>query len=271
MTDLVLTVRGARGSMSVCGPPYRRYGGNTTCFDVAVGDNHHLVIDCGTGLRNLQNTLSEGPNRFTVLFTHYHWDHLQGLPVFAPLFLPASKFTFYGPGPDADSVAEMIGAVIRPPWFPVAFDDAGAQKECLPVPKRLSVGEVSITSIVLDHPDPVMGYRLDGPNRSVVIATDHETGNAAADERLIDLARGADVLIHDAQYTPTDYSASRRGWGHSTWQHAVATAQEAGVKRLILTSHDPDHDDATIDTVVSSARAIFPLTGAAYEGMELEL
>ncbi len=271
MTDLALTVRGARGSMSVCGPQYRRYGGNTTCFSVAVGDNHHLLVDCGTGLRNLQHTLGGEPGSFTILLTHYHWDHLQGLPVFAPLFLPKNEFTFYGPGPDAETVAEMIGAVIRPPWFPVTFDEASAQKECLPVPERLTVGEVSITSIELDHPDPVMGYRLDGPNRSVVIATDHEAGNAETDERLIDLARGADVLIHDAQYTPADYSASRRGWGHSTWQHAVATAQAAGVRRLILTSHDPDHDDATIDAGVSAARASFPLTGAAYEGMELEL
>ena len=271
MTDLALTVRGARGSMSVCGPQYRRYGGNTTCFDVTVGDNHHLVIDCGTGLRNLQQTLSGERNRFTVLFTHYHWDHLQGLPVFAPLFSPESRFTFYGPGPDADSVAKMIGSVIRPPWFPVTFAEAGARKECLPVPDQLTIGDVSVRSIVLDHPDPVIGYRLDGPNRSIVIATDHEAGDFAADERLIELARGADVLIHDAQYTPTDYAASRRGWGHSTWQHAVTTAQAAGVRRLILTSHDPDHDDATIDAGVGAARAVFPLTGAAYEGMELEL
>jgi phosphoribosyl 1,2-cyclic phosphodiesterase len=271
MSDLALTVRGARGSMAVCGPHYRRYGGNTTCFDVMVGRNHHLVVDCGTGLRNLQRTLSDAPNRFTVLFTHYHWDHLQGLPVFAPLFVPDSAFEFYGPGPDSATVAKMIGAVIRPPWFPVTFDESAAQKVCLPVPSQLTVGPVSITSIRLHHPDPVMGYRLDGPNRSIVVATDHEAGDAAVDERLVELARGADVLIHDAQYTPRDYSANRRGWGHSTWQHAVATAQAAGVRRLILTSHDPDHDDATIDAMVGAARATFPLTGAAYEGMQLEL
>ena len=271
MADPVLTVRGARGSMAVCGPQYRRYGGNTTCFDVPIGENHHLVLDCGTGLRGLQHTLGAGPHRFTVLFTHYHWDHLQGLPVFAPLFFPDNRFDFYGPGPDDETIAGMIGAVIRPPWFPVSFDEAAAAKTCRPVPQQLSVGAISITSIVLDHPDTVMGYRLDGPNRSIVIATDHEAGNESADARLVELARGADVLIHDGQYTPTDYTANRRGWGHSTWEHAVATAQAAGVKRLILTSHDPDHDDATIDGVVSSARAVFPLTGAAFEGMQLEL
>ena len=271
MTDPILTVRGARGSMAVCGPQYRRYGGNTTCFDVPIDDHHHLVIDCGTGLRGLQHSLEAGPHRFTVLFTHYHWDHLQGLPVFAPLFSPDHRFEFYGPGRDEESVAGLIGEVIRPPWFPVSFAEAAAPKTCRPIPATLTVGNITITAIELDHPGTVMGYRLDGPQRSIVIATDHEAGDKDADARLVELARGADVLIHDGQYTPIDYRSNRRGWGHRTREHAVATALAAGVKRLVLTSHDPDHDDATIDTIVGSARAAFPLTGAAFEGMQLEL
>jgi len=270
MSDLELIVRGARGSMSVSGPQYLRYGGNTTCFQLSGGDQQ-VIFDCGTGLRSVQHDIGLDARDFVVFLTHYHWDHLQGIPVFAPYYLPGNSFSVYGPPADGRSVGEVINAVIRPPWFPVAFSDSPADVTCLAMPEEVSVGPLRVRAIPLRHPDPVIGYRIDGPRRSVVIATDHEAGSHEVDTRLRDLATGADVLIHDAQYTPGDYLNQRIGWGHSTWEHAVGTAREAGVDELILTSHDPDHDDDAIDAIQSEARAAFPNTTAVYEGMRIPL
>ncbi|MGI9611241.1 MAG: MBL fold metallo-hydrolase [Acidimicrobiia bacterium] len=270
MADLELVVRGARGSMSVSGRPYLKYGGNTSCFQVALADRQ-VIFDCGTGLRSVQHTIEPTHNDFVVFLTHYHWDHLQGIPVFAPFYLADNAFTFYGPAPDQSTVAEVINAVIRPPWFPVAFADSMATVDCRNVPQQIDLGEISITTVSLTHPDPVVGYRIDGPNRSIVLATDHEAGTHEIDAGLVELAQGADVLIHDAQYTPQDYLDKRIGWGHSTWEHATKTALAAGVDQLVLTSHDPDHDDDTIDAIEADARSVFANTVAVQEGMRLPL
>ena len=270
MSGLELIVRGARGSMSVSGLQYAKYGGNTTCFQLEVEDRQ-ILFDCGTGLRSVQHSLATDPSEFVVFLTHYHWDHLQGIPVFAPLYLPGNTFTFYGPAPSQGSVEDVIDAVIRPPWFPVSFRDAAADVSCLPVPAEVSIGDVRIRSFPLSHPDPVVGYRIDGPNRSIVLATDHESGTHAVDAGLIDLARGADVLIHDGQYTPSDYVDFRIGWGHSTWEHATKAAVESGVDELFLTSHDPDHSDADLDTIEEEARAVFANTTAIREGTAIPL
>jgi len=270
VTDLELIVRGVRGSMSVSGERYLRYGGNTTCFQLPLADRQ-VIFDCGTGLRTVQHEIGSTAAQYVVFLTHYHWDHLQGIPVFAPYYLPGNSFTFYGPPSATGTVAEVIDAVIRPPWFPVAFSDSIADVSCHDVPTEVSIDNVRVRSIELQHPDPVVGYRIEGPNRTVVLATDHEAGNHEVDTRLIELAKGADVLIHDSQYTPDDYVNERMGWGHSTWEHAVKAAQAAGVGELLLTSHDPDHDDDAIDVIEANARTQFPHTTAVFEGMRIPL
>jgi phosphoribosyl 1,2-cyclic phosphodiesterase len=219
----------------------------------------------------VQHEVGPSEHQFVVFLTHYHWDHLQGIPVFAPYYMPGNSFTFYGPKPAEGTVTEVIDTVIRPPWFPVAFADSMAQVACLDVPTEVTVGNIRVRAIRLQHPDPVVGYRIDGPRRSVVIATDHEAGTHEVDASLVELATGADVLIHDAQYTPDDYASRRMGWGHSTWEHAAKTAHAARVDELLLTSHDPDHDDNMIDAIQAAARAVFTNTSAVFEGMRIAL
>jgi ribonuclease BN (tRNA processing enzyme) len=258
--------------MSVAGDEYRRYGGNTTCFHIEVEPDHHVLIDCGTGLRTLQQELNDAEGqRYSVLFTHYHWDHIQGLPVFMPLFDSRNTMDFYGPIAGEAGVREALEAVLRPPWWPIALDEVGADVSFRDVPDSIALGEVRITSTAGNHPQGVLAYRIDGPERSVVIATDHEAGDSALDAGLVELARGADVLIHDAQYTPEELRQSRKGWGHSSFEAAVRSAQDSGAQRLVLTSHDPDRSDEEIDRLRGVARASYPATDAAYEGMSIPL
>ncbi len=267
---LSLTIRGARGSMAVAGARYRRFGGNTTCFHLPLGPREHLVVDAGTGLRGVERALDPGPHRFTFLFTHYHWDHIQGLPVFAPLHDPESDITFVGPPAAEGSVHDVLRGVIRPPWFPVDLASVGATTKYADVEPSMRFGPVMVRSASLHHPQGSTGYLLEGPRRSVVIATDHEHGDRDRDAVLTRLARGADVLVHDGQYTASEYE-DRTGWGHSTPDGAVDAAVEAEVTRLVLTSHDPDHGDDDVEAMVAAARVRFPLTTAAHEGMTIAL
>lgn len=258
--------------MAVFGDRYRRYGGNTTCFEVEVEPRHHLVIDCGTGLRTLQQEVASDPaRRYTIFLTHYHWDHIQGLPVFRPLLDSDAEVEFYGPLSGGRGVREVLGDVVRPPWWPISLDEVVARVRYHDLGAPTTVGSVTVSHEMLTHPQGVAAYRLDGPSRSVVIATDHEAGDTAVDARLSEFASRADVLVHDAQYTPQEHATTRRGWGHSTWRTAVQAAVDARVKHLVLTSHDPDRTDDGVDGIRGEARALFPLADAAYEGMRIAL
>jgi ribonuclease BN (tRNA processing enzyme) len=270
--NLELRVLGCRGSMAVTGDSHRRYGGNTTCFEIEAEPGHHLMIDGGTGLRSLQREAAGGgPLRYSILLTHYHWDHIQGLPAFQPLFEAGNQVTIYGPRFDDRGVAESLGAVIRPPWWPISLEEVAADVSFRDLSGPFAVGPISVRHAEGSHPQGVVFFRLEGPNRSVVIATDHEAGDTGADARLISLASKSDVLVHDAQYTPDEVGTTRKGWGHSSYESAVRAAQDAGANRLVLTSHDPDRTDEDIDRLRSMARAMFPNTDAAYEGMTIPL
>lgn len=256
--------------MSVSGPQYARYGGNTTCAHVDLGDNDHLVIDAGTGLRPLEQSLGPGPHRFTVFLTHYHWDHIQGLPMFSLLHDPSATFRFVGANHAGSDVQSALNGAVGHPWFPVFMAECESSIEYEAVEDAMDVGGVTVRSLPLRHPQGVTGYRIDGPSRSIVFATDHEAGDGEIDTALAEFAAGASTLIHDAQFSDTEY-ATRTGWGHSTPDAAVDLAVAAGVRRLVITSHDPNHSDADIDDLVTTARIRFPLTTGAYEGMEIDL
>jgi len=266
-----LTVAGCRGSMCVSGDQHRRYGGNTTCFHTEVEPRHHLVVDAGSGIRTLQRDLTgSGPRRVTLFLTHYHWDHIQGIPTFLPLYDRATTLDIHGPFVEGRSPRSVLEEVLRPPVWPVSLDQAAATVRFHELDGPVHVGRVTVTHAALSHPQGVVGYRLEA-RQSIVIATDHESGDAEAEANLRKLADGASVLIHDSQYTPDERETIRRGWGHSDWEGATGVARDAGVKRLVLTSHDPDRTDAQIDVIRGLARTRFPKTDAAFEGMTIPL
>jgi len=258
--------------MAVSGPQYQRFGGNTTCYHAEVEPGSHLVVDAGTGLRELQHLVAgrPEPQRFTIFLSHFHWDHIQGLPLFPPLYDPATRIDIWAPVLEGRDPERALWDVICRPWWPVALADAPSQVRIRPLETPVDVGPVRVHSSELHHPGGVVGYRLEGAH-TVVIATDQETGIDEFDRRLVKLARGADVLVHDSQYTPEEHREAHLGWGHSDWEGATRVADEAGVSRLVLTSHDPDRTDDEVEAIRAAARTRFPLTDAAHEGMRIPL
>ena len=259
---------GVRGSVPVGGPEVARVGGNTTCVELRCG-GERLILDGGTGLAALGRA-QPGPIDAMVLFTHVHWDHIQGVPFFGPLFHPASRVRMVGQRTEAGGLREALEAQMRPPTFPVGLDAFAAALTFTDLDPTVPLrhGPFTVHSVALDHPDGVVAFRVEAGGRSVVFATDVEHGDRL-DPQLVDLARGADLLIHDAQYTEPEYRGeegpSRVGWGHSTWEQAVACAGAAGVERLALFHHDPLRDDAGVEAIEARAQERCPRAFAARE------
>ncbi|MBI4822349.1 MAG: MBL fold metallo-hydrolase [Deltaproteobacteria bacterium] len=274
---MLVTFFGVRGSIATSGVEFAEFGGNTTCLAVE-HEGHRLIVDAGTGLRALgDRLLTESrtlgrPVSVDLLFTHLHWDHIQGFPFFAPAFVPSTTLALYGPKSEQATLEEALAAQMRPPHFPVPLQAMGAKKrfQTLGPNEQLDIGPFRVTTAELMHPQGVLGYRFEADGRSVCFATDtehHEDGSF--DEGLLRIARGADLLIYDAQYTPAEYEGrvgpSRKGWGHSTYAVAAKLAKAADAKKLILFHHDPTHDDAMVRAIESEARGLFPWASAARE------
>jgi phosphoribosyl 1,2-cyclic phosphodiesterase len=233
-----------------------------------------IVLDAGSGLRALGERLrdADSPVRADILLSHYHYDHLQGLPFFAPLAEPQNRFVFRGPRREGRSVQDVIEGQMMPPYFPVTLDQvarAAIEFRSIDPGEPFDIGPVHVTSAELDHPGGNLGYRLEYGGRTLVYATDVEHTDRPA-ETLVELARGADVLLHDAMYTADEYE-ERRGWGHSTWGGALATAEAARVKKLVLFHHDPQRDDRALEAVLRRVQKAFPRTIAAREGLTLQI
>lgn len=261
--------------MPVAGAETDRYGGHTPCLDIDTGSGSYVILDAGTGIHLLQAALEEPGDDgydFHIFFTHYHLDHIIGLPFFRPLYDERNRFTFYGFPYENRTVDEVVHQVLSPPWFPVPLAEVASSQEFVSLDgSAIEVQGVSITTARLDHPQGVAAFRIEHDGRSVVLATDYERGAEESDSALDELAKGVGTLIHDAQYTPEEYEDRYRGWGHSTWLHAVHTAEHAGVGQLVLTSHDPDRTDLAIDAIIEKAVNRFANTRAAHEGMRIEL
>jgi len=288
-----IRIWGARASIPTPATPEfctARYGGNTTCLSVSV-PGALAILDAGSGLRPLGLALDAlQPMRATFFFTHLHWDHIQGFPFFAPLYRSGNRFDLYG------SHAGVRGALQRAlsvqqdaVYFPVGLEQLPAELSFHELLQEQAVvlegnaSRLSIAPFALNHPGGCFGFRIDeqpreGRGAAVFFATDCEP---PADDRpqLAEAARGASLLIHDAQYSPQEYAGQkgneRRGWGHSTWREALREARVAGVERLLLTHHDPQHDDWEIARLESEARVAGRKLGidvrAAHEGMEIDL
>ncbi len=272
-----LTVRfwGVRGSIPTPDPGNLGVGGNTSCVEVVAHDGTRLILDAGTGARALGFALAAEAageaGEVHVALSHFHWDHLQGLPFFAPLYTPGQTVRFYAATADDRLDALLRGQMVSP-YFPVPFVDLAAVTETVRVVdgEPFTVGPMTIRPFPVFHPQGAHGFRIECDGAVVVYATDYEHGSSTHDEGLCEVARDADVLISDAQYTPEEY-ALRQGWGHTTWQHAADLAADAGVGRLFLFHHDPAHDDAALHRIRELARRRFPDTELATEGLEVQI
>jgi phosphoribosyl 1,2-cyclic phosphodiesterase/FixJ family two-component response regulator len=275
---------GTRGSIATPGPSTSRYGGNTSCIEVRSARGTFVVIDCGTGGRSLAQKLmaDDGGRRGNILISHTHWDHIQGIPFFDPLYVPGNEWHVYGPKGLRESVREALAGQMEYTYFPVPLDRCAANIHYHDlVEGSFAIDDVSVSTRYLNHPALTLGYRLQVDGAILVYACDHEPYSrvlglgegtiAGEDLEHANFIRGADLLIHDAQYTAQEYP-TKMGWGHSPVEYVVKLAEQALVKRVALTHHDPHRDDDAIDRLIASTRQrtsvdIF----AAQEGQVVEL
>jgi len=275
-----LTFWGVRGSTPTVDPATARFGGNTPCLDLVAPDGTQFILDCGTGLRMLGNRWgtedSPRSSQAHIFVTHYHWDHIQGLPFFSPLYVEKNEFHFYSFRSKflgRDSLRQVFEAQMALPYFPVDFSAMSARRKFreLDGGETFRVGENEVTVRWLNHPQGCLGFRIDTPAGTVAYATDNEPGDAALDKSLRELASGADIFINDAQFTPAQLATTRKGWGHSSWKEGVNIAREVNAKTLVLFHHDPDSTDRVLDGILRQAREEFDSVFAASEGMVITL
>jgi phosphoribosyl 1,2-cyclic phosphodiesterase len=273
---MVVRFWGVRGSIPSPGEGTRKTGGNTACVEVRCGDET-VVFDLGTGLRPLGIALaSRGPVRASLFLSHYHWDHIAGLPFFAPAYDPRSELTIHGAMRRGRDVRQILSGQMVDPYFPVDLGVLNAHLRFVTLQDggEAHIGRAVMRAAELNHPGGALGFRLEHEGRAMVYATDFEHGTPA-DDRLVELARGADLLVFDAQFTPAEYEAngamSRKGWGHSTYEAGARLAHKAGVKRLALYHHAPERDDEGIEKLVQRAKKLHPGAFAAREGLVIAL
>jgi phosphoribosyl 1,2-cyclic phosphodiesterase len=276
-----VTIRGCRGSLASPGPQTLHFGGNTSCVEVRPDDGTLIVLDAGTGIRELGISLTAGaPPTIHVLLTHLHLDHIEGLGFFLPLWKPETELHIWGPPSPLDALNDRIERYMSPPLFPVMIRDAPADVHFYDVPDEpWSIGGATISAQPVVHPGPTVGYRLEADGAALAYLPDHEPalGGEIVDGRRdwisgLEVAEGADLLLHDAQYSEDEYRA-HVGWGHSSIAHAVAFARLARARRLLLFHHDPLHSDAGLRLLESRARELAEdaelQAAMAVEGAEL--
>jgi phosphoribosyl 1,2-cyclic phosphodiesterase len=291
---------GTRGSVPTPGPRTIRYGGNTPCVEVRTATGGLIILDAGTGMRELGRSLvgvaddADGEDRIPgrgaidadVFLTHAHWDHVQGIPFFAPIYQAGNRFTIWGSGTLPAGLDQVVRDLMTPAVFPVAFDELKATLEfCTIDAGARHVGDgYEVSAIDVQHPGGALGYRFsDGTEigGSFVYISDNELGSSESyssapdwKARLVEFTRGATLLVHDATYTAFEYER-HRGWGHSTYDDAVELALSAGVQQLVLFHHKPERSDDEVDACLANCRALVAARGsrlevvAAHEGMQL--
>ena len=260
---------GVRGTCPVAGKNFDKYGGHTPCSSFETEDGSLLIFDAGTGIKELgDRLLSDGgkfPESLHIFLTHFHLDHIMGLPFFGPLYLPEARLDFYCdrlPGETEGHLSGLMGGK----YFPVTFQETLAEKSFHRMTEEgIAIGETRITFCPLSHPQGSIAYKIHDGQKSIVIATDTEHPEQGIDRRLADFACGADLFVYDATFTPEEYLSGKKGWGHSTWLEGTRLAEEAGVKALCLSHLNPDHQDSRIDEILALAREEFPDTFAASE------
>jgi phosphoribosyl 1,2-cyclic phosphodiesterase len=275
------TVWGCRGSLAAPGAETLQYGGNTTCLEVELDDGTVLVVDAGTGIRTLGiDLVQRSPRALHLLLTHLHLDHIEGLGFFAPLWRADQELHIWGPPSPVASLDQRLSRYLSPPLFPIRLDEVPATVHCHDLPAEgFELGSATITALPVIHRGPTVGFRFEENGTSLAFMPDHEPylgvePGEALPEWLsgFAIAEGVGTLVHDAQYSESEYS-SKRGFGHSSIAHAVAFAQAAGAGRLVLFHHDPLHTDDDLGVLEARARELWGENGhppsLAHEGMQL--
>jgi phosphoribosyl 1,2-cyclic phosphodiesterase len=287
---------GVRGSYPTSDEATLGYGGHTSCVEVEAG-GHHLIFDAGTGIIPLGSRIGNdgpAPQTLNLFLSHTHHDHVFGFYFFQPLFREGSRVCIFGPGFSGQSLKETLDAAMEPRFFPVPLRNLNADKKIYSLRggERIQLRDSGGSPIVNEgangplgknvnvlvhkssaHPNGVLLYRVHWRDKSMVYATDVEQ-NRQGHPDIIDFIRGADLLIHDAQYLNKEYfsrASPRKGWGHSTVEQAAEVARKGSVKRLILFHHEPTHDDRTLKQMEKLGRRLFPASLVAYEGLEILL
>lgn len=272
---MLFRFRGTRGSLPAPGPDTVRYGGNTTCIEVRSDAGDLIILDAGTGIRQLGITLMEtGPVDCHIFISHTHWDHIHGLPFFRPLFMPGNAITLYGP-PDPlamTGIEAVLAKQMEYPHFPVRVAELRADIAYRTLADRQTVdlGFATVSTLLMNHPAMDFGCKVRCDGKTLFFTGDHEPFHniyapgdpdyeeygRIVDERnnaLTDFLRGVDILVADAQYAEEEYR-TRRGWGHSTFERTLALAREAGVARVYLTHHETSRTDAEVDAILGRLR-----------------
>jgi len=272
---------GTRGSIPVSGPEYQQFGGNTTCLCLTAPDTGRIgVIDAGTGIRLLGRELvARGfdQREMFITFTHFHWDHIQGFPFFAPAYNKDLSLAILalGKGRDLSNLRNIFDTQMQAKYFPVALENMGARFRFLnlEVDRKTFTPpdgiDVEVTAVRHSHPGGAYSYRFERGGASMVFCTDIEHGDSI-DPRIVDLCSGVDLLIHEAQFTSEELK-NKKGWGHSSYDQAMEVAERACVGQLVMTHHDPDHDDNFLLEMEQRCRQRLPNCVLAREGMEFSL
>ncbi|MEQ1951956.1 MBL fold metallo-hydrolase [Mesorhizobium sp. CN2-181] len=263
---------GTRGSVPVSGKEFRRYGGNTPCVEMRCGE-HTMIFDAGSGIRPAGlSVMQSGAKDVHLFFTHFHYDHVLGLPFFSPLWVPSINVKIWS-GLDTMSTHEMLHELMRAPWFPVSISicqatlatrDFKSGDVLKPWP------DVTVRTASLNHPGGCIGYRVEFGGRVVALISDTEHVEGELDQNILGLIDKADLVIYDATYTEAEM-VKKRGFGHSTWQEGVKLCKAAGAKKLALFHHDPFRTDAALDKLEAEAKAVFPGTFAARDGQTITM
>ena len=265
-----VTFWGTRGSVPCFSKQKIHFGSNTSCLEVKLGGTERLLFDAGTGIVSLGNQLHNGglieEETLHLFFSHFHWDHIQGLPFFKMVYHPDARIVIYGrPGVESVFSSQLLG-----PYSPIPLEALAARIEFVTVEGPLQVGHAKITPFPVNHPQSCLGYVIEAGGVRLTYATDSEPDGGDMDRLLVEHARGADLLIQDSNNT-VEEAPHRKGWGHSTWLDCVRTAREAGVRRLALTHHDTFHSDREIRRKERMAQKEFPASFCAYDGLTVGL
>jgi phosphoribosyl 1,2-cyclic phosphodiesterase len=271
--DFTVRFWGVRGSIACSGPRTQRYGGNTSSIEMRCG-GRLVMFDAGTGLRYLGNALGAERLDTDLFFTHTHFDHVCGLPFFRPFFRPENRFRLWaGHLADGMTLRRVLGEFMMSPLFPVppqVFRAGMEYREFRPGDTLEPAPGIVLRTAALNHPDGATGYRLEFGGRSVCYLTDTEHVPGSPDRNILGLIAGADLVIYDSMYTDEEYAAYV-GWGHSTWQEGVRLCKAAGVKRLAVFHHDPEHDDDMLDGVARAVDREMPGSIVARDGLVVEM